>query len=201
MLHRLQHHYVPFSNHVAAARTLQSRGRLAGEAWEQMSMDSPTPLIDAFFASIFDNDQEVIDYVQRLLALTCDASQAGLMRSLGVQDVITRSPPSVILLDLLPAQMAAVGLAGAATLLQQLYDMGYTEISHSGWVQCCSCSAACYTLETHSSWRHCCRGCLTWLAVCLAICTGLPFPATAALTCLILTCLLSHVRYVQSPVL
>ena len=44
------------------------------------------------------------------------------------------SPPSVILLELAPPQMDTVGLANAATLLQQLYDLGYTEISHSGWV-------------------------------------------------------------------
>ena len=50
-----------------------------------------------------------------------------------VQDVITQSPPSVILMELTPSQMQAVGLADAATLLQQLYDLGYTDISHSGY--------------------------------------------------------------------
>ena len=50
-----------------------------------------------------------------------------------LQDVIASSPPSVILMELNPSQMEAVGLADAATLLQQLYDMGYTDISHSGW--------------------------------------------------------------------
>ena len=35
-------------------------------------------------------------------------------------------------MELMPVQMGAVGLADAATLLQQLYDLGYTEISHSG---------------------------------------------------------------------
>ena len=50
-----------------------------------------------------------------------------------VQDVITQSPPSVILMELTPSQMQAVGLADAATLLQQLYDLGYTVISHSGY--------------------------------------------------------------------
>lgn len=49
-----------------------------------------------------------------------------------LQDVIAMSPPSVILMELTPSQMEAVGLADAATLLQQLYDMGYTDISHSG---------------------------------------------------------------------
>ena len=49
------------------------------------------------------------------------------------QDVITQSPPSVILMELTPSQMQAVGLADAATLLQQLYDLGYTDISHSGY--------------------------------------------------------------------
>ena len=50
-----------------------------------------------------------------------------------VQDVITQSPPSVILMELTPSQMQAVGLADAATLLQQLYDLGYTDVSHSGY--------------------------------------------------------------------
>lgn len=49
-----------------------------------------------------------------------------------MQEVIVSSPPSVILMELAPLQMDAVGLADAATLLQQLYDLGYTEISHSG---------------------------------------------------------------------
>lgn len=49
-----------------------------------------------------------------------------------VQDVITQSPPSVILMELTPSQMQVVGMANAATLLQQLYDLGYTDISHSG---------------------------------------------------------------------
>lgn len=50
----------------------------------------------------------------------------------GLQEVIVSSPPSVILMELAPSQMDAVGLADAATLLQQLYHLGYTEISHSG---------------------------------------------------------------------
>ena len=50
----------------------------------------------------------------------------------GLQEVIMSSPPSVILMELAPSQMDTVGLADAATLLQQLYDLGYTEISHSG---------------------------------------------------------------------
>ena len=49
-----------------------------------------------------------------------------------MQEVIVASPPSVLLMELAPSQMDAVGLADAATLLQQLYDLGYTEISHSG---------------------------------------------------------------------
>lgn len=50
----------------------------------------------------------------------------------GLQEVIVTAPPSVILLELAPPQMDIVGLADAATLLRQLYDLGYTEISHSG---------------------------------------------------------------------
>lgn len=50
-----------------------------------------------------------------------------------VQDVITRSPPSVILLELNPLQMTAVGAGDAPTLLQDLYDLGYTDMSHSGY--------------------------------------------------------------------
>ena len=49
-----------------------------------------------------------------------------------VQEVITRSPPSVILLELNPLQMTAVGAGDAPTLLQDLYALGYTDISHSG---------------------------------------------------------------------
>lgn len=36
-------------------------------------------------------------------------------------------------MELTPSLMEAVGWADAATLLQQLYDLGYTDISHSGY--------------------------------------------------------------------
>ncbi|KAL3159283.1 hypothetical protein ABBQ32_011245 [Trebouxia sp. C0010 RCD-2024] len=64
--------------------------------------------------------------------ISANGWDAGILH--GLQEVIMSSPPSVILMELAPSQMEAVGLADAATLLQQLYQLGYTEISHSGYV-------------------------------------------------------------------
>ncbi len=74
--------------------------------------------------SYTDNIYTYTVHHDRTMSLICEVH---------VQDVITQSPPSVILMELTPSQMQAVGLADAATLLQQLYDLGYTDISHSGY--------------------------------------------------------------------
>lgn len=51
-----------------------------------------------------------------------------------MQDVLMRkTPPGAILLELYPGDLEAHGYpGGAAALLQQLHDLGYTDMSHSG---------------------------------------------------------------------
>lgn len=66
-----------------------------------------------------------------------------------MQEVITRSPPSVILLELNPLQAAAVGSGDAPSLLQHLYDLGYTDISHSGSASCSLLSQSAAEAATH----------------------------------------------------
>ena len=61
-----------------------------------------------------------------------------------MQEVLTRqTPPGVILLELHPHDMEAHGYeGGAVAMLQSLYALGYTDISHSGCVMPFSVSAA-----------------------------------------------------------
>ena len=50
---------------------------------------------------------------------------------LGMQDILDKAPPKVIMLELYPHSMPG-GPAEATPLLRQLYNMGYTVMSHSG---------------------------------------------------------------------
>ncbi len=46
---------------------------------------------------------------------------------------MARSKPAVIIVELHPQAMASSGYKGGAyQLLQQMYDWGYTHVSHSG---------------------------------------------------------------------
>ena len=54
------------------------------------------------------------------------------------QDVLFArpTPPGVLLLELMPGAIEATGYAGGGLrLLTELYDAGYTDVSHSGCVR------------------------------------------------------------------
>ena len=58
----------------------------------------------------------------------CHADSSGL-----VQSVMRRSTPGVILVELHPQAVESSGYdGGAVRLLQQVYDWGYTHVSHAG---------------------------------------------------------------------
>ena len=50
---------------------------------------------------------------------------------LGMQELLEAAPPKAIMLELYPHSMPG-GPAEATLLLRQLYNMGYTVMSHSG---------------------------------------------------------------------
>lgn len=84
-----------------------------------------------------------------------------------LQDVLKRQvPPGAILLELHPDALDSNGYqGGAVALLQELYNLGYTDISHSGYVGARSlvivtCSrllmrlSDAQSMSLHCSWCH-----------------------------------------------